>query len=94
MPVTRRPLLDGAGGIGGQCGGEAGGVLAFLSQPPEPLPGQGDHVGDEVGTLVRALHAPEVDAAVPLDTRQDGEEASVQGVEGGSGCDGHTGMCT
>ena len=52
-------------------------VLAALGKPLAPLPGQGDHLGDELLLLRRVLDVPEVDAAVPLDPGEEGEEDDV-----------------
>src|SRR3982751_2986735 len=59
--------------------------MALLDQAPVPGPGQGHGFGHRICFAVRAPQVAEEDRGVHLDAGQDGEEASVQGIEGGSG---------
>src|SRR5262249_3365326 len=59
-----------------------GGVLAALGQAQEPLPAEVNHLADGVRLAVGALDVAEVDAAVPLDARDDAQEG---GLEAGGG---------
>jgi hypothetical protein len=66
---------------------EAGHVLAAGGEAQEPLPGQGDGLGDGVGPLAGAADAAGLDAGVPLQARQQRQEARLQrvGLGGGGG---------
>src|SRR5436305_1144785 len=67
----------GAGGERGERAGERGGVLAPPGQAAVPRPGEADGLGDGLLPAAGAADVAEVDAGVPLDARQERQEAGL-----------------
>jgi len=64
-------------------GHELADILAALFESQEPLPADGDGVGDAVFPAIETTNVAEGDAGVALDGRQDLKEAAAQGLDVG-----------